>query len=134
MLRPRPCSALEVPTGSDQSVEICRRPRPLKRMLKSFSILLALTGLAIHILSSESILIEEAPTCLTSDAGYMMRHFLRRAGYTVEARVLDPRGYGELTGRRRSVIVAHSGSNFQWPEPLPAAQTFASIRDDESTL
>lgn len=64
----------------------------------------------------------------------MMQHFLRRAGYTVEARVLDARDYGELTGRRRSVIVAHSGSHFQWPQPSPATNTFADIRDDESTL
>ena len=63
-----------------------------------------------------------------------MQHFLRRAGYTVEAKVIDPQDYGELTGRRRSVIVAHSGSHFQWPKPDPATQTFASIRDDESTL
>jgi hypothetical protein len=36
-----------------QCVEIRRRSRPLKRTLKSFSILLAFTGLAIHIHSSD---------------------------------------------------------------------------------
>ena len=63
-----------------------------------------------------------------------MQYFLQRAGYMVHAKVLDPRDYGELTGRRRSVIVAHSGSNFHWPDPSPPTQTFADIRDDESTL
>lgn len=36
----------------NQCVEIRRRGSPLRRALKTFSILLALTGLAIHILSS----------------------------------------------------------------------------------
>jgi site-specific DNA-cytosine methylase len=91
-------------------------------------------SLLIRRLNPATILIEEAPGYLTSGAGYMMQYFLQRAGYTVEAKVLDPRDYGELTGRRRSVIVAHSGANFQWPQPSPATQTFAYIRDDESTL
>jgi len=91
-------------------------------------------ALIIRKLNPATVIIEQAPGYLTSGAGYMMQHFLKRAGYTVEARVLDPREYGELTGRRRSVIVAHSGSNFQWPDPSPSSQTFASIRDDESML
>jgi site-specific DNA-cytosine methylase len=41
-----------------------------------------------------------------------MCHFLERAGYTVEAAVLDPRDYGELSGRKRTVIVAHAAENF----------------------
>lgn len=96
-----------------------------------------LTIWAAHIirkLNPATVVIEQAPGYLTSGAGYMMQHFLRRAGYTVEARVLDARDYGELTGRRRAVIVAHSGSHFQWPQPSPATNTFADIRDDESTL
>ncbi len=64
----------------------------------------------------------------------MMCFFLERAGYTVEARVVDPREYGELTARVRSVIVAHSGSNFRWPERISTTRTFADIRDDETTL
>lgn len=32
------------------------------------------------------------------------------------------------------MIVAHSGSHFQWPQPSRATQTFADIRDDESVL
>jgi hypothetical protein len=37
----------------NQCVEISRRNSPLRRVLKPFSILLALTGLAVHILSSD---------------------------------------------------------------------------------
>jgi DNA (cytosine-5)-methyltransferase 1 len=88
----------------------------------------------IRKLNPATVVIEQAPGYLTSGAGYMIQHFLKRAGYAVEARVLDPRDDGELTGRRRTVIVAHSGSHFQWPQPSRATQTFADIRDDESVL
>src|SRR5690242_13610699 len=91
-------------------------------------------ALIIRKLNPATVIIEQAPGYLTSGASYMMQHFLKRAGYNVEARVLDPREYGELTGSRRSVTVAHSGSNFQWPDPSPSPLTFASIRDDESML
>jgi hypothetical protein len=36
--------------------------------------------------------------------------------------------------RARTVIVAHSGSDFRWPEAFSATRTFAEIRDDESAL
>lgn len=90
--------------------------------------------LVIHKLNPATIVIEEAPAYLTSGAGFLMQSFLKRCGYTVEARVIDPRQYGEITGRIRSVIVAHSGSNFRWPEPVTTTRTFGEIRDDESAL
>lgn len=91
-------------------------------------------ALVIRALNPATVVIEEAPGYLSSGAGFMMRFFLERAGYTVEARVIDPREYGELTARVRSVIVAHSGSNFRWPDPIPTTRTFADIRDSEATL
>jgi DNA (cytosine-5)-methyltransferase 1 len=91
-------------------------------------------ALVIRALNPATVVIEEAPGYLNSGAGFMMRLFLERAGYTVEARVIDPREYGEITARVRSVIVAHSGSDFRWPEPAPNTRTFAEIRDDESLL
>jgi DNA (cytosine-5)-methyltransferase 1 len=91
-------------------------------------------ALVIRALNPATVVIEEAPGYLNSGAGFMMRLFLERAGYTVEARVIDPREYGELTARARTVIVAHSGSDFRWPEPAPNTRTFAEIRDDESLL
>jgi DNA (cytosine-5)-methyltransferase 1 len=91
-------------------------------------------ALVIRALNPATVVIEEAPGYLNSGAGFMMRLFLERAGYTVEARVIDPREYGEITARVRTVIVAHSGSDFRWPEPAPNTRTFAEIRDDESLL
>jgi len=88
----------------------------------------------IRALNPATVVIEEAPGYLNSGAGFMIRLFLERAGYTVETRVIDPREYGELSARIRSIIVAHSGSNFRWPEAFSATRTFAEIRDHESAL
>lgn len=86
----------------------------------------------IHRLNPATVIIEQAPGYLASASGHMLLYFLQRIGYTVEARVLDPRDYGELTARTRTVIVAHSGSHFEWPEMAATTSTFADIRDDES--
>lgn len=111
-----------------------KRDRSLPPEAHPLSDLTIWAAILIHRLNPATVIIEEAPGYLHSGAGYMMQYFLQRAGYTVDAKVLDPREYGELTGRRRSVIVAHSGSNFHWPDPSQPTQTFADIRDDESTL
>lgn len=87
-------------------------------------------ALAARAINPESILIEQVPGYLDSGAGFMMAGFLRRMGYHVESRVLDPRDYGELTGRRRAVIVAVShGGPVNWPEPCPVARAVAEILD-----
>ncbi len=128
-----PCECFSTARTKDKLTG-AKRDRSLPPEAHPLSDLTIWAALLIRRLNPATILIEQAPGYLTSGAGYMMQHFLRRAGYTIEARVIDPREYGELTGRRRSVIVAHSGSNFQWPEAVPATQTFANIRDDESML
>jgi len=86
-------------------------------------------AMLIRALNPATVLIEQAPSYLTSAAGYMMCHFLERAGYTVEATVLDPRDYGELSGRKRTVIVAHTAENFAWPETSPCTRTVKDILD-----
>lgn len=83
----------------------------------------------IRALNPATVVIEEASSYLTSAAGYMMCQFLEHAGYTVEAAVLDPRNYGELCGRRRTVIVAHTSENFTWPEETPCTKTVKDILD-----
>ena len=128
-----PCEPYSVARTKDK-ITGAKRDRSLPPEAHHLSDLTMWAALVIRKLNPATIVLEQAPGYLTSGAGYMMQHFLRRAGYTVQARVLDPRDYGELTGRRRTVIVAHSGSNFQWPQPSGTTQTFADIRDDESNL
>lgn len=128
-----PCEPYSTARTKDK-ITGAKRDRSLPPEAHQLSDLTIWAALIIRKLNPATVVIEQAPGYLTSGAGYMMQHFLKRAGYTVEARVVDPRDFGELTGRRRSVIVAHSGSDFQWPEHSPATKTFASIRDDESML
>ena len=128
-----PCEPYSLARRRDK-ITGAKRDRSLPPEAHPLSDLTIWVAHIIRKLNPATVVIEQAPGYLTSGAGYMIQHFLKRAGYTVEARVLDPRDYGELTGRRRTVIVAHSGSNFQWPQPSRATQTFADIRDDESML
>jgi site-specific DNA-cytosine methylase len=48
------------------------------------------------------VVVENVPALLDSGAGHILQSALRRMGYSVEARILDPSEYGELTGRRQS--------------------------------
>ena len=109
-----------------------KRDRNLPPEAHPLSDMLLFAANVIHQLNPATIIIEQAPGFLTSASGHMLMYFLKRIGYTAEARVIDPREYGELTARTRTVIVAHSGSDFEWPSPLPVTKTFADIRDDET--
>lgn len=82
---------------------------------------------AIDAVNPHTIVCEEVPKFLDAGAGWIFRHALARMGYVVDARIVDPRDYGELTGRRRAVVVATSHERVEWPEPTPAARTMAEI-------
>ena len=69
---------------------------------------------AVEAANPYGVIIEEVPGYLESASGYVLQNVLRRLGYHVEARVLDPTDFGELTGRRRTVVVASSAS-VRWP-------------------
>lgn len=109
-----------------------KRDRSLPPEAHPLSDMTLFAACIIQRVNPATVVIEQAPGYLASASGYMMLYFLQRLGYTVEARVIDPREYGELTARIRTVIVAHSGSNFEWPQPLKSQRTFADIRDDET--
>src|SRR6185369_3339315 len=86
-----------------------KRDRSLPPEAHPLSDMTMFAACLIRRMNPATIVIEQAPGYLTSASGYMMLYFLQRLGYTVEARVIDPRHYGELTARTRTVIVAHSG-------------------------
>jgi site-specific DNA-cytosine methylase len=48
-------------------------------------------------------------------------------GYSVEARILDPSEYGELTGRKRAVVLATTDPVVTWPESTPTSRTLGEI-------
>ena len=98
-----------------------KRDRTIPREAHPLSAALMYTATLIHHLNPSTILIEEGPRFLESGAGWMMRHFLEKLDYKVESCVIKPVEFGELSNRRRSVIVAHSLENFDWEEIKAAA-------------
>jgi len=106
-----------------------KRDRSLPPEAHPLSDLTVWAALLIRHVNAASVVIEEAPDYLNSSAGYMLRLFLERAGYFVHAAVLDPTLYGEITGRKRTVIVATSEPGFQWPVTAPCTKTFADYAD-----
>jgi len=108
------------PTKRDRSLP------PEAHPLSDMSIWASLIILRVN---PATVVIEEAPDYLNSSAGYMLRQFLERAGYFVHGAVLDPTLYGEISARKRTVIVATSEPGFQWPATTPCTKTFADFAD-----
>jgi site-specific DNA-cytosine methylase len=111
-----------------------KRDRSLPPEAHPLSDLSIWSALLIRQVQPATVVIEEAPDYLNSSAGYMLRHFLERAGYFVHAAVLDPTQYGEITARKRTVIVATSDPGFQWPAATPCTKTFADFADPPETV
>lgn len=101
-----------------------KRDRSLPACAHELGDMTAWLMLVISRVNPESVIVEEVPGFLDSDAGWMLRRFLERSGYNVEARVIDPTEYGELTGRARAVIVATTDRPVAWPalRPEPTRQ------------
>jgi DNA (cytosine-5)-methyltransferase 1 len=106
-----------------------KRDRSLPPEAHPLSDLSIWAALLITRANPATVVIEEAPDYLNSSAGYMLRLFLERAGYFVHGAVLDPTLYGEITRRKRTVIVATSEPGFQWPATSPCTKTFADFAD-----
>ncbi|SRR6266540_7017561 len=123
-----PCEAFSHSRRLDRKTG-AKRDRLLPPEAHPLGDLTVWAALLIRHVNPATIVIEEAPDYLTSGAGYMLRTFLERAGYFVHAAVLDPTEYGEITARKRTVIVATSDPNFQRPETSSCTKTFADITD-----
>lgn len=75
---------------------------------------------AVDVFNPHTVVIEQVPPFLTSGAGFILQHALRRMGYTVDGRILNPRNFGSMTGRRRAVVVGTTFDEIAWPEPESA--------------
>src|ERR1700688_4216709 len=87
---------------------------------------------AIDATNPYTVVIENVPDFLKSGAGYILQAVLRRMGYFVDARVINPVDYGELTARKRAIIVGRTGSPVVWPTPHPATRTLGAILEDNN--
>jgi DNA (cytosine-5)-methyltransferase 1 len=73
---------------------------------------------AVDIFNPHTCVFEEVPQYLESGAGQILLHALRRMGYTVDWRLINPMDYGAMTARKRAVIVATTFDSVDWPVPL----------------
>lgn len=78
-----------------------------------------------------TVICEEVPGFLNSGAGWVFINAMKRMGYNVETKVMDPTDYGSLTGRRRAVIVCTTGASFEWPAEEPKTQKLGAVLDTE---
>lgn len=91
-------------------------------------------ALIIERVNPATVIIEEAKEWINTGAGWMMRFFLQRLGYKVEARVIDAVDFGELMHRRRTVMIATSDERVSWPQTSPAARTLGDVFDSPEEL
>lgn len=84
----------------------------------------------IDALNPATVLIEQVPKFLESGAGFVLVSALRRMGYQVESRVVDPANEGELCGRKRAVVMATSGNGVTWGEEKPTQQKLGDILEE----
>lgn len=84
----------------------------------------------VDAVNPRSVVLENVPRFLESDAGALCQTALRFMGYVVQSRVVDSCGHGTPQRRMRSVVVATTGGGeFSWPEP-EAPAPFSEIMDD----
>jgi len=75
--------------------------------------------MAIDTLNPHTVVIEEVPGFLDSQAADIVKLMLTRWGYNVDARVISPIDHGGITTRKRAVIVGTTHDRVQWPDPKP---------------
>lgn len=81
-------------------------------------------------LNPASIVIEEVPGFMHSGAGFILMNALRRMGYNLWHETLDAADYGQLTGRKRAVIVAHT-DGYEAPIPSTTEQCLGDLLEDD---
>ena len=85
---------------------------------------------ATDVVNPHTVIVEQVPQFLESGAGLILRLALQRMGYAVDARIVNPLAFGELTGRKRAVIVATSFDEVRWPEVVARPRQLGEVLDN----
>jgi DNA (cytosine-5)-methyltransferase 1 len=85
---------------------------------------------AVDQLNPHTFVAENVPNYMESASFYVMQHVLTRLGYNFEARILNSADYGELTARRRAIVIATMLPEIRWPATTPALRRVGDILDD----
>lgn len=91
-------------------------------------------AMIVHHCNPATVVFEQAREWRDSASGHMMKFFLERLGYTVEAREVDATEYGELQMRRRTVMVATSDGEVRWPVKSQTERTLGDIFDPDELV
>jgi DNA (cytosine-5)-methyltransferase 1 len=90
---------------------------------------------AIEATNPSVAVIENVPNFLKSGAGFILQNALRRMGYHVDAKVISPVDYGELTTRKRAVLIARTDGPVLWPVPIPfSGRTIQDILEPDEVV
>ena len=85
----------------------------------------------VDAVNPHTVIMEEVPGFLNAAAGHVTLAVLRRLGYNVDARIINPLDYGEITGRKRAVIIATTGRPVVWPQAVDVQRTLKEFLDPE---
>jgi DNA (cytosine-5)-methyltransferase 1 len=115
--------------GTDEEGNQIRRDRTLPSEAHPHGDMTFWALRAVEATNAHTVLIENVPDYLKSSSYYILTNVLQRLGYNVDAKVIDPTEYGELTTRKRAIIIARTGKPVQWPAPKPRTRTIGDILD-----
>jgi DNA (cytosine-5)-methyltransferase 1 len=77
--------------------------------------------------SPRVIILEEVPLYLESGVGKATLTALKRMGYKIETKILSGLDAGELTVRKRAVIIATTDNEIKWPNFVTKKRTMGEI-------
>lgn len=81
----------------------------------------------VEAVNPRTIVLEEVPAYLKSGIGTATLNALKRMGYFVHTKTVSGLEHGELTVRKRAVIVATSDPDYKFPESTESKRTLGEI-------
>lgn len=115
--------------GTDENGQQIRRDRSLPAEAHPNGDMTFWALRAVEATNAHTCLFENVPGYLKSSNYYVLRKVLERLGYFVDAKIINPVEYGELTTRKRAIIIARTGAVPAWPEAVAPTRTLGDILD-----
>lgn len=86
--------------------------------------------MVVEHVNPEKIILEEVPAYLKSEIGIACIMALKRMGYKVEHKLMSGTEYGQLTTRKRAVIVASLTDDPQFPQETQSNRSMSEVLQD----
>jgi DNA (cytosine-5)-methyltransferase 1 len=85
---------------------------------------------AVQALNPYTVVIENVPGFQKSVAGIITTQVLSRLGYTIDEKIVEGQEFGEVSSRKRIVVVATMDEKVVWPEEKSLKQNLGSFLHD----